>query len=69
MNVYIKDRNTQQPVARYEIHLAVADETPPEEKYFDAAWRKALQDGVVTPDRDTYEFQLQPPKNLYESSR
>ncbi len=70
MNVFISERATQDVVARYEIHLAGASGAPPDERYFDDAWLKAVGDGLVDEKRrGAYEFQLQPPKNLYESSQ
>jgi len=70
MNVIIIERASKQPVARYEIHLASENERPPERDYFDEAWQRALSDRLVdSKSRDGYEFQLQRPKNLYESSR
>lgn len=68
MNVYIRRRDTKEIVVRYEVHLAGEGTAPPDERYFDEAWRRATDDRVVEADRGNYEFQLQRPKNLYESS-
>lgn len=70
MNVLISHRPSSYLIARYEIHLANEDDPkPPEKDYFDAAWRKAIGDRLVRSERRTdYEFALQRPKTLYESS-
>ena len=69
MNVVIIDRSSKEPIARYEIHLANENDRPGEEHYFDDAWERAVSDRVVdAARRDRYDFQLQRPKNLYESS-
>jgi hypothetical protein len=71
MNVFIVKRATQEVIARYEIHKAGDGEgpPPPEHEYYDSAWGKAVGDGLVTDDqRAAYEFRLQQPKTLYESS-
>jgi hypothetical protein len=69
MNVAIVKRGTHDVIARYEIHKAGNGAPPPDDAYFDEAWQKAVEDGLVelTRRRD-YEFMLQPPKTLYESS-
>lgn len=69
MNIVIIDKANQQPIVRYEIHLAGENDRPPEREYFDRAWRRAVSDNLVDADaRDGYDFQMQQPKNLYESS-
>jgi hypothetical protein len=69
MNVVIIDRASKEPIARYEIHLAGENDRPAERRYFDDAWKQAVADRVVdAARRDRYDFQLQRPKNLYESS-
>lgn len=68
MNVYIRKRDTKEIVVRYEVHLAGKGTIPPDERYFDEAWRRATEDRLVDAGREAYEFQLQRPKNLYESS-
>lgn len=71
MNVFIVKQATQAVVARYEIHKIGDDEgpPPPEQMYFDSAWRRAVGDGLVEErERSEYEFRLQQPKTLYESS-
>ncbi|HEX5048855.1 MAG TPA: hypothetical protein VFX89_17205 [Gammaproteobacteria bacterium] len=69
MNVVIIDRANKEPVARYEIHLAGENDRPGEQRYFDDAWERAVSDRLVEVERrDRYDFQLQRPKNLYESS-
>jgi hypothetical protein len=69
MNVVIIDRTSKEPLARYEIHLAGETDRPAEQRYFDDAWERAVADRLVEVGRrDAYEFQLQRPKNLYESS-
>jgi hypothetical protein len=70
MNVAIRNRQTDQVVVRYEIHLAEKDATPPDQQYFDEAWDKAVAERLVDGHRrGDYTFQLQRPKTLYESSQ
>jgi hypothetical protein len=70
VNVIISKRDTSEVIVRYEVHLARGDDVPPEQAYFDDAWRRAVSDRLVEPaHRDAYEFQLQRPMNLYQSSR
>jgi hypothetical protein len=70
VNVIISKPSSGDVIARYEIHLARGDETPPQQLYFDEAWRRAVADRLVADgERDDYEFQLQRPMNLYQSSR
>lgn len=69
MNVAIVKRTTQDVIARYEIHRAGNGSPPPDDEYFDAAWERAVGDGLVDiRRRREYEFQLQRPKTIYESS-
>lgn len=69
MNVAIVSRATKDVVARYEVHLAGNGSPPPDARYFDEAWQRAVEDGLVDLHRRRdYEFQLQRPKTLYESS-
>jgi hypothetical protein len=69
MNVIISERATKDVIVRYEIHLAGEDNPPPDDDYFDDAWRRAVAEGLVDrKQRDAYAFQLQRPQNLYESS-
>ena len=69
MNVVIIDRASQEPIVRYEVHLAGENDRPAEERYFDDAWQRAVSERLVdSARRDRYDFQLQRPKNLYESS-
>ena len=69
MNVVISKRDSKDVIARYEIHLAEEGKAPEDRDYFDAAWRKAVGEGLVdAKHRDRYAFQLQRPKTLYESS-
>jgi hypothetical protein len=71
MNVFIVKRATQEVIARYEIHMVGDAEgpPPPEEEYYDSAWRKAVRDRLVEDrERPAYEFRIQKPKTLYESS-
>jgi hypothetical protein len=69
MNVAIMKRETNEVVARYEIHKAGDAPPPPDEVYFDEAWQRATKDGLVDAHRRRdYDFQLQRPKTLYESS-
>lgn len=71
MNIFIIKQATQEVVARYEIHKAGDDEgpPPPEQEYFDSAWRQAVRDRLVDDrERPAYEFRIQKPKTLYESS-
>ena len=70
MNVAIVRRGTKDVVARYEVHRAGNGSLPPDSEYCDEAWQRAVEDGVVELHRRRdYEFQLQRPKTLYESSR
>ena len=69
MNIVIIDKSNQRPIVRYEIHLAGENDRPPEREYFDRAWQRAVSERLVDAGaRDAYDFQMQPPKNLYESS-
>ena len=69
MNVAIVRRATNDVIARYEVHKAGNGSPPPDKEYFDEAWQRAVEDGLVDLNRRReYEFQLQPPKTLYESS-
>jgi hypothetical protein len=69
MNVAIVRRGTRDVVARYEIHRATNGSPPADDEYFDAAWQRAVEDGVVElGHRRDYDFLLQRPKTLYESS-
>jgi hypothetical protein len=71
MNVFIVKQATQEVVARYEIHKIGDAEgpPPPETAYHDSAWRHAVRDGLVKDeDRAAYQFRVQQPKTLYESS-
>ena len=70
MNVFVIKRQNSEVVARYEIHLAGAADPPPDQEYFDGAWKRAVADRIVDPgSRDDYHFRLQQPKTLYESSQ
>jgi hypothetical protein len=70
VNVAIVNRGSGQLIVRYEIHRAGPQERPPEQEYFDEAWDRAIADRLVDPaHREDYDFQLQLPKNLYESSQ
>lgn len=69
MNVVITNSATNDPVARYEVHLADRETKPADDEYFDDAWQRAVSDGLVdSANRGRYRFQLQRPKTLYESS-
>jgi hypothetical protein len=70
MNIFIVKRATQEVIARYEVHKAGPTGTPPpDEEYFDTAWERAVSDRLVDDtQRPAYEFRLQLPKTLYESS-
>jgi hypothetical protein len=69
MNVAIVLRATNDVVARYEVHRAGNGSPPPDTEYFDEAWQRAVEDGVVDLHRRRdYDFRLQRPKTLYESS-
>ena len=69
MNVAIVERATKGVIARYEIHKAGNGSPPPDDVYFDEAWQQAVEDGLVDlRRRRDYEFQMQRPKTLYESS-
>lgn len=70
MNVVINRREDQHVIVRYEIHLADEETTPPEQAYFDEAWKRAVCDRLVDADRRAeYGFQLQLPTTIYEASR
>ena len=70
MNVAISRRADAKVIVRYEIHLAGDDDPPPQEAYFDDAWRRATTDGLVDgTDRAAYLFHLHLPTTLYESSQ
>ena len=69
MNVAIVRRATNDVVARYEVHKAGNGAPPPDTEYFDEAWQRAVEDGLVDLHRRRdYEFRLQRPETLYESS-
>jgi hypothetical protein len=69
MNVAIVERATKDVVARYEVHKAGNGSPPPDDAYFDEAWQRAVEDGLVDlRRRHAYLFRLQRPKTLYESS-
>jgi hypothetical protein len=69
MNVAIVRRATNDIVALYEVHKAGNGSPPRDEEYFDEAWQRAVEDGLVDLQRRRdYEFRLQRPKTLYESS-
>jgi hypothetical protein len=70
VNVVITNSTTDDPIARYEIHLRdESNRKPPDREYFDDAWTRAVADGLVEDaSRANYRFQLQRPKTLYESS-
>jgi hypothetical protein len=69
MNVIISERATKDVVVRYEVHLAGEGDAPPDDDYFDDAWQRAVAEGLVDGGRrDAYDFKLQKPQNLYESS-
>lgn len=70
MNVAIVNRQTHDVIARYEIHRAANGSPPPDDEYFDAAWNRAVEDGLVDMRRRRdYEFLLQLPKTIYEASQ
>jgi hypothetical protein len=70
MNVVINRREDRKVIVRYEIHLVGEDATPPDQGYFDEAWKRAVADGFVDGDhRGDYGFQLQLPTTMYEASR
>ena len=69
MNVAIVKRSTKEVVARYEVHKAGDGTPPPDDEYFDEAWQRAVNDRLVDArQRRSYDFQLQLPKTIYESS-
>jgi len=69
MNVTIVKRATSDVIAQYEVHKAGNGSPPPDDAYFDEAWERAVEDGLVELHRRRdYDFQLQRPKTLYESS-
>ena len=69
MNVAIVKRGTRDVVARYEIHRAANGSPPADGEYFDTAWQRAVEDGLVELGRRRdYDFLLQRPKTLYEAS-
>jgi hypothetical protein len=70
MNVVISHRSDHKVIVRYEIHLASEHTTPPDQAYFDEAWKRAVADRLVDADhRADYGFQLQLPTTIYEASR
>jgi hypothetical protein len=70
MNVAINRREDRKVLVRYEIHLAGDDTPPPDQAYFDEAWRRAVAAGLVDGDhRADYGSQLQLPTTIYEASR
>jgi len=70
MNVAIVKRATKDVIARYEVHRAGNGTPPPDDEYFDAAWQRAVDDGLVDlRRRRDYDFLLQLPKTLYEASQ
>lgn len=70
MNVFVIRRQGSEVVARYEIHLAGDDDPPADQQYFDGAWQRAVADGLVDErERADYQFRLQKPETLYESSQ
>jgi len=69
-HVIINRRKDFKVIVRYEIHLAGEDTTPPDEAYFDEAWKRAVADRLVDGSRRAdYGFQLQLPTTIYEASR
>jgi hypothetical protein len=69
MNVAIIERATKDVIARYEIHKAGEAPPPADDAYFDEAWQRAVRERLVDVERrGDYEFQMQRPKTLYESS-
>ena len=69
MNVTIVRRGTKDVIAQYEVHKAGKGSPPPDDDYFDEAWERAVEDGLVELHRRRdYHFRLQRPKTLYESS-
>ena len=69
MNVAIIERATKDVIARYEVHRAGEAPPPSDEAYFDEAWKRAVQERLVDVERrPDYDFKLQRPKTLYESS-
>jgi hypothetical protein len=70
MNVANVKRRSHDVNARYEIHRAGNGLPPEDVEYFDAAWDRAIEDGLVDMRRRReYEFLLQRPKTLYEASQ
>jgi hypothetical protein len=70
MNVFVNRREDCKVIVRYEIHLAGESTTPPDQAYFDEAWKRAVADGLVDADhRADYGFQLQLPTTIYEASQ
>jgi hypothetical protein len=70
MNVAIVKRSSHDVIARYEIHRAGNGSPPEDNEYFEAAWDRAVEDGLVDVGRRReYEFLLQRPKTLYEASQ
>ena len=67
MNVFIVKRDTRDVIARYEVHKAGdKEQPPPDREYFETAWQRAIGDRLVEPEeRRSYDFLMQPPKNLY----
>ena len=60
MNVTIVKRATRDVIAQYEVHKAGNGSPPPDDAYFDEAWERAVEDGLVELHRRSeYDFQLQ----------
>ena len=49
MNVVIVNRVSHEVIARYEIHRAGDGAVPPDETYFEEAWRRAVADASSKP--------------------
>ena len=49
MNGAIVRRATNDVVARYEVHRAGNGSPPPDAEYFDEAWQRAVEDGLIPP--------------------
>jgi hypothetical protein len=57
MNIRIRDKKTGKIVADIPVILQGMNYTPTQAQYFDEAWRCAVEDKSVVPDRKSeYEF-------------
>ena len=69
MNVTIVRRGTTDVIAEYEVHKVGNGSPPADDAYFDEAWQRAVEDGLVDLHRRRdYDFRLERPRTLHEST-